>query len=412
MNAISDLHPLRVSQLSSSFRRDCETFRKSAHNQVARVHRDDGAELVLEARETSLPIWAGMSFDELQAMIAKKGRDDYEVQMFVKFWDGPRQIFKFDPALADMLAKTEVGDVPWDSLHFPYEHFYLHFGCVLDTVLDPGSGRLFKAEGAYVRVQGGPSFIEGFLPGAIHISIATRLIHPNYGQVMQGMGKAFSLKEPTYNITISGERNETVAQTLARGREANLEAARKLDRGSLQSAIELAAHYNVDPIGATAAASLQLEEKKYLRGEAITTEALGLVFNCMAYLSSTPPDTEPEYPPEAPKPLIEKIDKASTPNKKRILTNNMESLGFTKIRFVRDPSPHEASIPTGKTVRTHWRRGHWRSQPCGSGMVKRMLIWIRPCIVKPDKEKESSPAPGRIYKVAEENEPDSPSPEL
>jgi hypothetical protein len=233
------------------------------------------------------------------------------------------------------------------------------------------------------------------------------LVYPDYGLVMQGMGKGFSLKEPTYNITISGERNETVAQALARGREANLEIARRLDRSSFQSAIELATHYKVDAAGVANARSLELEEKKYLRGEILTTEALALVFNCIAYLSSNPPGTEAEYSHGVPKSLIDKIAKASTPNKKRILTNQMERLGFTKVHFVRDPSSHEPSIPTGKTVRMHWRRGHWRSQPCGSGMIRRMLIWIRPCIVKPDKEKENTPA-GHIYKVSDENKPEAP----
>jgi hypothetical protein len=404
MHGISPLHPVRVSQLSSSFRRDCEEHRKTFCDHQMRVKREDGAELLFGAPiDVDLPFWDGMTFNDLQGMLARIARTKQEALHFVEFWDGPRQIFNFDPTLAEMLSQTEVGDVPWDSLHFSYEEFYLHFGSVLENTLDI-QGRVYKAEGAYVRVQGGPSFIDGFLPGAVHMSVATRLIYPDYDRVIAEMGKVLSFKEPTYNITISGKAGETVAQALERGREAHLEMAKGWDDCAFQSAVKIAEQHNIDPAGMVTGASLELEKRKYLRGEVITVEAIRLIFNCIAYLTSIPPRGESEYPPEAPKSLIEKIDKALTSKKKRILTNDMDRLGFTKAYFIRDfvsRQPTE-SLPTGKSVRAHWRRGHWRSQPCGPGLIKRMLIWIRPCLVNPDKEKPSQDIGGREYKVNEE----------
>jgi hypothetical protein len=178
---------------------------------------------------------------------------------------------------------------------------------------------------------------------------------------------------------------------------------RNLDASTLQNAVAIAKEMNIDPVGAAMAENLKLEENKFLRGESITAEALSLVFNCIAYLTAVPQVTEPEYPAGAPQTLIEKINKAGTPKKKSILSKNMDNLGFTKVRFVKDPSPHEnsGSTPTSKTVRTHWRRGHWRSQPCGAGMIRRILLWIRPCIVKPEKEKPNAlPPAGHIYGVS------------
>ena len=403
METIRSLHPLRITQLSTSFRRECEEYRRATFDYRFRAKRTDGAEAIVQPTKVAFRHWDGMTFNQLQGLISRKLRDDQQVRLFVNFWDGPRQIFQFENRLAEMLAATEVGDVPWDSLHFPYPEFYLHFGCVLENTLDI-AGRVYKAEGAYVRVQSCASFVPGFLPGAIHISVATRLISPDYQEVLNTMGNGSSFQEPTYDVTISGQPEETVAQALVRGREAKLELARRHDEDALHSAAEMASQYGIDPVGVTKAENLGLEERKFLRGEAITTDALKLVFNCIAYLSAVPVDSNPDYPPEAPQSLVEKIKTAATPKKERKFTSHMQSLGFTKVHFIRNPSPGPAleSVATGKSPRAHWRRGHWRSQPCGSGLVKRSLIWIRPCIVNPEKDNRSQITIGHIYKVNEE----------
>jgi hypothetical protein len=44
-----------------------------------------------------------------------------------------------------------------------------------------------------------------------------------------------------------------------------------------------------------------------------------------------------------------------------------------------------SSNPTGSNSHaspsTHWRRGHWRQQPCGEKMQQRKLVWIRPTLI-------------------------------
>ncbi len=168
MHLLSPYHPLRVSQLSPIFRRDCEEYRKTVYEYEMNVEREDGAQVILigRAKEREIPLSDNMAFSDLQGMLAKMELNHQEIIRFVKFWDGPRQIFNFDNNLAQLLANTDVADVPWNSLHFPYGEFYLHFGCVLESSLDI-QGRVYKAEGAYVHVQGGPSFIDGFLPSEL-----------------------------------------------------------------------------------------------------------------------------------------------------------------------------------------------------------------------------------------------------
>jgi hypothetical protein len=402
MRTFSPLHPVRAFQISETTKRDYDEHRKNFGAELT-LKRKDGAEALITAQKITMPMFRGMGFDDLQKVVYSRFRAFQETDFFVRFWDGPRQIFNFDSELVGMLTKTEVGDVPWDSLRFPYQEFYIHFGCALESQIE-SNRRLYKAEGAYVLVQPGPSFVEGFNPGALHVQISTRLVHPSYEEVLGGMQRGFSLKEPVYRMTVSGEAGETVTQALARGRAANLEMCRKLDGDILASSKGVAAQYGIDSGKLASANSLGLEERRFLRGELLTAEALPLVFNCIAYLTAIPEQREAVYPAEAPKSLVERIEKAPTPKKKAILTKNMDHLGFTKLVFVKDPAPTAIAVPaeTGKTVRTHWRRGHWRSQAFGSGMIKRVLIWIRPCVVNAEKA-EDGQVPGHIYKV-----PDAP----
>jgi hypothetical protein len=46
---------------------------------------------------------------------------------------------------------------------------------------------------------------------------------------------------------------------------------------------------------------------------------------------------------------------------------------------------------SGHEVEPHWRRGHWRLQPHGTGLSLLKLIWIRPTIVRRDKGEPDTP---------------------
>ena len=61
---------------------------------------------------------------------------------------------------------------------------------------------------------------------------------------------------------------------------------------------------------------------------------------------------------------------------------------FTEIGFEQDVvfydthSPANGpSVPTGRVVKTHWRRGHFRRQRHGKGLNQTKLVFIRPCLV-------------------------------
>lgn len=43
--------------------------------------------------------------------------------------------------------------------------------------------------------------------------------------------------------------------------------------------------------------------------------------------------------------------------------------------------PPKSDPSTKCSVRSHWRRGHWRSQPVGTGRLERKILWIKPIYV-------------------------------
>jgi hypothetical protein len=56
-------------------------------------------------------------------------------------------------------------------------------------------------------------------------------------------------------------------------------------------------------------------------------------------------------------------------------------IGKNFTRQKRNPSSNPT--PSGITMATHWRRGHWRQQVCGEKWQQRKLQWIQPTLINP-----------------------------
>ncbi|MBL8375918.1 hypothetical protein [Accumulibacter sp.] len=67
-----------------------------------------------------------------------------------RFVQAGRQIIDFPPSLLDLLARTEVDDIPLNTIRMPYAAQYLHFGPQPDLELEAG----WLVDGAYVEAGG------------------------------------------------------------------------------------------------------------------------------------------------------------------------------------------------------------------------------------------------------------------
>jgi len=79
--------------------------------------------------------------------------------------------------------------------------------------------------------------------------------------------------------------------------------------------------------------------------------------------------------------------KSRRPHKAR-RAQAMLDAAFTEIGFEQDvvfydthSASNDPSEPTGRVVKTHWRRGHFRRQRHGKGLNQTKLVFIRPCLV-------------------------------
>ena len=98
-------------------------------------------------------------------------------------------------------------------------------------------------------------------------------------------------------------------------------------------------------------------------------QALKLIFNGLCFITAYRKDISRKYPEDAPKALIEKLDKAEKPKTKERIKSKLQSMGYTKINFCGESiRKYRSDLPTGREVATHWRRGHWRNQAYGAGM--------------------------------------------
>jgi hypothetical protein len=91
-----------------------------------------------------------MELNRRSATFPRKLKDDYAQPSLVieaecslataygRFVQAGRQIMDFPPALTEMLSKTNVDDVPLNTIKLPYAFQYLYFGPQEDLQLEPG----------------------------------------------------------------------------------------------------------------------------------------------------------------------------------------------------------------------------------------------------------------------------------
>ena len=134
---------------------------------------------------------------------------------------------------------------------------------------------------------------------------------------------------------------------------------------------------------------------------------LALIGNALCLLTAEPDATHMAWPADTPPSLVDATRSAKTPKAKRAATSKRREAGFLPVRMLElgeEPRARRNVIERGEhEVATHWRRGHWRRQRQGPGLQAVRLAWIRPTLVRGDRDGET---PGRVYVVHGTPEPD------
>lgn len=279
-----------------------------------------------------------------------------------------RQVFQFTPSILADFKRTDLSETPIGKLTLPYSAGFLHFGRQNDLLLDDQwRTEAEYVDGAYYHC--GP---EG------QLTIQFTLSRPG-GNWSRLPGPSFSIPKADLGMPAHEVIDKALDSDIADAEDHRFKEA---------------IHQTVQEWDAVT--------------RPIVHAALSLVLNALFYLDGYGADSEPIVPSEAPQAVRESYERAIKGGKPKAIRNARNALmaeGFTVVRLcgVRSDSA-EASDERGNggmSVRTHWRRGHWRIQPCGPKLSQIKRIWVRPTLVG---KAAGSVVKGHVYSVEESHQ--------
>ena len=311
-----------------------------------------------------------------------------EVDLFchvARFFLSGRNIFHFSASLTNLLKLTDVDDVLWGSIKFPYQSFHIHFGAQVQWPLG-NSER--PVDGAYLGEIPSPEF------RAIDVMLTTR-------SEVSGDSSSWNYilnDDPYYYFPFQVESPEaTVGDTFRRvvGTDADFDQA-WLPVETPDEAKQMAAERGITLASLPAEATAQGQKiRENVKRLPAFREALKLVVNCLCYLSSPSREVTARYPYSE---ITRAITEGDTALERARARNRASREGYTLIHFCVDSLEHDYSaFLSGRELSAHWRRGHWRNQAIGIGRSEHKLIWIRPTLVRKDRAAEG--VPGHVYDV-------------
>lgn len=292
-----------------------------------------------------------------------------------------RQIFHFTDEIAEQFRKTDVDDIPIETLKFPYSVFYMSFGRQPD--LDLYNEERY-VDGAYINV------IEN---NRLQILLTTVGAEPLFSA---GRFDWFLRPDRYYYLAIPlSIRSQSIAALAESALQEDLQRKREaLPKGNPTNVFGRA------PGAVRHTNGLYSDLKDLQTGYSTFKEALRLIINGLCYLSAYQEDIEVSWPEDTPSSILDKIRVEVKPKDIRRAISKLASMGFTKIHYCgREFERLRRSNNLNEIeIRPHWRRGHWRNQPFGPANSQRKLVWIMPVLVRKDKE-GSVDKPGHIYLV-------------
>lgn len=375
---VSPYHPFRFFETDPHLRQKLDYIRKRNAAPVAHVTDAEGRELVVVSShvdETFLR--QARDRTELMGLFWKNQETQDRLNRFLHFWDDSREVMAFDPALATALAHTDINDVPWDEIRLPFDHFYLSWGTALGVHYKI-QDREYCVDGAYIQRSQGPSFI--YPSGSLLLDFTSRRLSPPYtaGGVR---GDGIIMADPIDSFTLAPAPGETIGAAIEKGMTVYESHCAHIDDGLPDSIEELAKEWKVGP---RRPGPFTPSRDRFERGKERLIPALPLLFNCLFYLVQRPEDVREEFNQPVPKGAMDRLVNAPSEWSRERRRQRLADRGFHRIKLVANAAIQAVqgeATPTGKTVVTHLRRGHWARQPYGEGQKLRRYIWRMPVMV-------------------------------
>lgn len=297
------------------------------------------------------------------------------VQIFGGFQDAGKVIFDVAAGLTSCLRLTDADAIPCGELPLPANAFYVHFGSHSGLMTDG-----YEIEGAFV------DYSEGRL-GVDLVPVGWG--QPHFFALPMGeplVGVSIDMSDPTKAIP------DALSQSIDLIVKKNLEMLAQIAELEAQ----LSAQYG--QLVKVPLPTERLDDKKPL-----LTKALSLIVNVMFYLAAEPTDVHEAWGRDTPSEALIKLKNANALGETKTIENTLLKAGYRKVRFVggkfADSVASRAineAVGNGRSLATHFRRGHFKRQPHGPENSLRKTIFVAPVVVNPDKGGDQL---GRIYDV-------------
>lgn len=302
-----------------------------------------------------------------------------------------KNIFSFSNELLSLLDKTDVNDIKPDSFHLPYDIFYLSLK-PLNIKLSKDSQEII--EGVYIDHNiwdANGEHPDGYCDLSMYfVGNFRKIFLKNISKVKSRTPYTIDNIEKFDEYPIGSFWNIWLSFQISEGRE-NVKQAIDYFLEGLRDEIFPKNNSDID--------ITDIDLDFYNSTIELLTKTINLVINCILYLSQPTEkiDIEKKYPNGLPHNFDRKLNFAKTTKEIKKVSDKIDQLGFTKIHFIGQSFKYNLNTETNNlTIRTHWRRGHWRNQKHGSQNLQLKLIWIQPTIVNKNKGDIEK---GHIYDV-------------
>lgn len=312
-------------------------------------------------------------------------------------------IYTFSPTLRNALGKSNLGDVRLGDLRPPYSAFYLGFeqgcGIYFGTKEQP---RRWLVDGAYVMVNRPDETRDE------HVWNICLTCRSRTGLLAPGYSDHWALQEePHFTFDLKGGPEATFEEAFGEALESgNLDLEPDQEaiddfRASIASFQDEARSSGIEVVAPVVSSRELLAEFKS-HNLASARKALALTLGAVCALTSKPEvnDQDTEWPEDTPMELVAKSEKAQSPKARRNAASEIKRRGFSPVRRIDLSSfgatSHVGDSEPGRSVRPHWRSGHFRRQLHGKGRSLVSVRWIMPTVVNAGK---GSVPEGRVYRV-------------
>lgn len=260
----------------------------------------------------------------------------FALMLYLRQSMAPQPQFLIDDALVAMLEQTDISeDVPVSVLRLPFPRCYLELGRSRSTdIIVPNlvSGA-HVLEGAYLEFAESPR--KG--PGLYVMLTGSPLGHEN------------AMDDATSSLFIpTGDPTQPLRSALASARAQSGELARSL--------------------------GLRETPQEFFEHE---IQALMLIAKALLYIGL--PQARRTLKNDHSQALTSALSKKNPAKRERALADARRLADYVLIT-----APPESKVPgmeTGRALKAHWRRGHYRMQRHGPALALQKLIFIEPTLV-------------------------------